>query len=424
MKKKKLNEKNNNVTKKRSKTTKKENKIFSMLKKIKNKIVGILTKEYNIGIIDILILLVVASIVSSTATGYVMNSEFEKNAKVNSVVYENALDKFISVYNEVVTKYYEEVDSNELIDAGIKGMIEYLKDKYAIYVDEEVLSSDLESTYEGIGVVTIENVVYEVYEDSSAYREGVKVGDIIVSVNGYSINKDNYHELSDKLKENDGVNEIGVLRGEEELSFKVTVETITIPTVSTNTYEVKGKKIGYVDIDSFAKNTYDEFDTKLSSLEKEGIDGLIIDLRNNSGGYVKSSFDIASDFIEKDKVIYSLKSKDEIEEVLDETEKVKSYKVVVLVNKSTASSAEILAAALKDSYGADIVGNQTYGKGSVQTVKYYEDTAIKYTSAIWLRPNGESVDGVGITPDYDVSNVIKNNALEDKQFDKALQLFN
>ena len=90
----------------------------------------------------------------------------------------------------------------------------------------------------------------------------------------------------------------------------------------------------------------------------------------------------------------------------------------------SASSAEILAAALKDSYGADIVGNQTYGKGSVQTVKYYEDTAIKYTSAIWLRPNGESVDGVGITPDYDVSNVIKNNALEDKQFDKALQLFN
>ena len=108
MKKKDVKEKKKNVIKKRSKTTKKENKIFSMLKKIKNKIVGILTKEYSIGIIDILILLVVASIVSSTATGYVMNSEFEKNAKVNSVVYENPLDKFISVYNEVVTKYYEE----------------------------------------------------------------------------------------------------------------------------------------------------------------------------------------------------------------------------------------------------------------------------------------------------------------------------
>ena len=424
MKKKELNNKKKNNGKKGSKTTKKENKLINALRKVKDILGKVLTKQYSIGIIDILILLVVASIISSSATGYVMNKEFEKNAKVNSVVSENALDKFISVYNEIVTKYYEKVDSNELIDAGIEGMIKHLEDKYAIYVDEKVLSSDLESTYEGIGVVTIENVVCEVYENSSAYREGVKVGDIIVSVNGYSINKDNYHELSDKLKENDGVNEIGVLRGEEQLSFKVSIETIVVPTVSSKMYEVKGKKIGYIDIDSFAKNTYDEFDTQLSKLEENELSGLIIDLRNNGGGYVKSSFDMASKFIEKGKIIYSLKSKDELENVLDETDSVRTYKIVVLVNKSTASSAEILASSLKDSYGAIIVGNKTYGKGTVQTVKYYEDTAIKYTSALWLRPNGDSVDGVGIVPDYEVNNMIKNNTLEDNQFDKALQLFN
>lgn len=424
MKKKEIKNNKKNISKKRSKTTKKDNKFINVLKKLKIILGKVLTKQYSIGIIDILILLVVASIISSSATGYVMNKEFEKNAKVNSVVSENALDKFISVYNEIVTKYYEKVDSNELIDAGIEGMIEHLKDKYAIYVDEKVLSSDLESTYDGIGVVTIENVVCEVYENSSAYREGVKVGDIIVSVNGYPINKDNYHELSDKLKENDGVNEIGVLRGEEQLSFKVSIETIVVPTVSSKMYEVKGKKIGYIDIDSFAKNTYDEFDTQLSKLEENELSGLIIDLRNNGGGYVKSSFDMASKFIEKGKIIYSLKSKDELENVLDETDSVRTYKIVVLVNKSTASSAEILASSLKDSYGAIIVGNKTYGKGTVQTVKYYEDTAIKYTSALWLRPNGDSVDGVGIVPDYEVNNMIKNNTLEDNQFDKALQLFN
>lgn len=424
MKKKEIKEKNKKVIKKKSKTTKKGNFIITIIKKLKNLFIKLISREYNVGILDILILLVVASIVSSSATGYVMNKEFEKNIKVNSIVSENPLDKFISIYNEVVTKYYEEVDANELIDAGINGMLNHLKDKYSIYVEHEELSSDLESTYEGIGVVTVENVVYEVYENSSAYREGVKVGDIIVSVNGYPINKENYQELSEKLRENDGTNEIGVLRGEEELSFEVTIETITIPTVSSEVYEVSGKKIGYIDIDSFAKNTYDEFEIELASIEKDKLDGLIIDLRNNSGGYVKSSFDIASEFIEKDKVIYSLKSKDEIEKVLDETEDSMNYKVVVLVNKSTASSAEILAASLKDSYGAIIVGNKTYGKGSVQTVKYYEDTAIKYTSALWLRPNGESVDGVGIEPDYAVNNTIKNNALEDKQFDKALQLFN
>lgn len=424
MKKKDEKEKKKKVTKSKSKTTKKDNKFIVVLKKMKGIVIKFLSKEYNVGIIDILILLVVASIVSSSATGFVMNREFEKNAKVNSVVSENGLDKFISIYNEVVTKYYEEVDPDELIDAGIKGMVDHLKDKYAIYVDTDKIAPDLESTYEGIGVVTIENVVHEVYEGSSAYREGVKAGDIIVSVNGYTIDKNNYQELSDKLKENDGVNEIGILRGDEQLSFKVTIETITIPTVSSDTYEVKGKKIGYIDIDSFAQNTYDEFETELSKIEKEKLDGLIIDLRNNSGGYVKSSFDVASTFIEEGKIIYSLKNKEEVENVLDETEDCKKYKVVVLVNKSTASSAEILTSALKDSYGAVIVGNKTYGKGSVQTVKYYEDTAIKYTSAVWLRPNGESVDEVGITPDYEVNNVIENNVLEDKQFDKALHLFN
>ena len=424
MRKKEEKEKNKKVIKKKSKTTKKDNVFIKILKKLRSIFIKLVSREYNVGILDILILLVVASIVSSTATGYVMNREFEKNIKVNSIVSENPLDKFISIYNEVVTKYYEEVDANELIDAGINGMINHLKDKYSIYVENESLSSDLESTYEGIGVVTVENVVYEVYEDSSAYREGVKVGDIIVSVNGYPINKENYQELSEKLRENDGTNEIGILRGEEELSFQVTIETITIPTVSSNVYDVAGKKIGYIDIDSFAKNTYDEFEIELANIEKDKLDGLIIDLRNNSGGYVKSSYDIASEFIEKDKIIYSLKSKDEVENVLDETKDSMDYKVVVLVNKSTASSAEILASSLKDSYGAIIVGNKTYGKGSVQTVKYYEDTAIKYTSALWLRPNGESVDGVGIEPDYVVSNTIKNNALEDKQFDKALQLFN
>ena len=118
-----------------------------------------------------------------------------------------------------------------------------------------------------------------------------------------------------------------------------------------------------------------------------------------------------------------MKHKEDEETIKDNTDAHKGYKVVVLVNKSTASSAEILAASLKDSYGAVIVGNTTYGKGSVQTVKYYESTAIKYTSALWYRPNGESVDGVGINPDYEVDNKIVDNVLEDKQFDKALQLF-
>ena len=142
--------------KKKSKTTKKENVLIKILKKVKKILLKLVSIQYNVSVLDILLLVVVVCVVASCATGYIMNKEFEQNIKINSVVSENGLDKFISVYNEVLTKYYEEVDSGELIDAGIKGMISHLKDKYAIYVDEDVISDDLDSSYEGIGVVTVE----------------------------------------------------------------------------------------------------------------------------------------------------------------------------------------------------------------------------------------------------------------------------
>ena len=413
---------NKKKEKKRSKTTNK--KLKNLMKGIKVFFIKIFNKSFKLDAIDILIIIVIVCGLSSLGTGFIVKHQYEKDTKVNSTIKTDDLDKFISIYNEVINKYYEEVDSKGLVDSAIDGMLDHLEDKYSIYIENDtVINEELDSTYEGIGIVTIENVVHNVYEGSSAYREGVKAGDIIVSVNGYSINKENYHELSKKLKENDGTNEIGVLRGKEELAFKVTVETIVIPTVTSKTYNVHKKNIAYIDIDSFARNTYEEFQNKMIELNKKDIDGMIIDLRNNSGGYVKSASDIANVFLEKGKVIYSLKHKEDDETIKDNTDECKDYKIIVLVNKSTASSAEILASSLKDSYGATIVGNTTYGKGSVQTVKYYEDTAIKYTSALWYRPNGETVDGVGIKPDYEVDNRIVDNGLEDKQFDKALQLF-
>ena len=414
------------VKKKRTiKNKKKQNFINKFFIKVKDFFYKLFSKSFKFDFIDILIIIVVISLVSSLATGFIIKLQNDKNVKFNSVIKDSELDKFISVYNEIVDKYYEEVDEDELVNAGIDGMLNHLEDKYSIYIEnkDSSFSNDLDSTYEGIGIATIENVVYDVYEGSSAYREGIKKGDIIVSVNGYSINNKNYKELNKKLKENDGTNEIGILRGDEELAFKVTIETIVVPTVSSKVYEVKGKKIGYIDIDSFSKNTFEEFQEERVELEKAKIEGLIIDLRNNSGGYINSASNIANVFLKKDKKIYSLVYKDKSEDVVDKTDESLDYKVVVLVNNSTASSAEILTGALKDSYGALVVGNQTYGKGTVQTVKYYDDTAIKYTSAIWKRPNGESVDEVGIKPDYEVDNVIKNNILEDKQFDRALQLF-
>ena len=198
-----------------------------------------------------------------------------------------------------------------------------------------------------------------------------------------------------------------------------------IPAASSTVIKSKdaSRNIGYIKLNTFSRLSFEEFEEELMKLEKDSsISSLIIDLRSNSGGYVTSAANIASLFLEKDKVIYSLESQEDLKVVKDETKESRSYEIVILVNSQTASAAEILTAALHDSYGAKIVGEKTYGKGKVQNVKSYDNKIVKYTAAKWIRPNGECVDSVGIEPDYEVSIDYKNGTFYDKQYDKALEL--
>ena len=211
----------------------------------------------------------------------------------------------------------------------------------------------------------------------------------------------------------------------ETLTFKVEVAKVNIPSVSSTVIknEEKNTKIGYLQLASFSAHSYEEVVEALEELEEdEEITSLIIDLRDNTGGYLTVATDISSLFLEKGSVIYSLENKDEKNEYKDETKEKREYKIVVLVNSNTASAAEILAAALHDSYGATIVGKTTFGKGKVQTMTHYEDTIVKYTSAKWIRPNGECVDEVGIVPDYEVNLEYGENVIYDRQLDKAIEL--
>ena len=156
----------------------------------------------------------------------------------------------------------------------------------------------------------------------------------------------------------------------------------------------------------------------------EGIDNLIIDVRNNTGGYLKAATDIASMFLEKGKIIYSLENKKTKDVYKDETKDSKNYSVVVLINESSASASEILAAALKESYNAQLVGKKSYGKGKVQQTADLNGGMYKYTSAKWLTPNGICIDKKGLTPDFEVDLQISadGNEVVDTQFDKALEI--
>lgn len=422
--------KENGNIKKDSKQVKSKNKVNSKkgkknLKKNKKYIDG----KFSLDILDILIIVVITAIVACVSTGLILNYEFKKGTNLLStdVVSDEKVKDFLETYSEILDNYYEEIDEDAMLEAALSGMLNFLKDNYSIYLDKEEtdsLSEMLDGTYKGIGILAAGNVVSVVYEGSPAEEVGMKPNDEIIKINGVDINMENYLEISNYIV-NDGSNEIIVLRDGKQLTFVLKTGLVSVPSTSTDVIKSKDKKknIGRITLNNFSSTSFDEFNEELKKLEKDDdISSLIIDLRGNTGGYLNIASDIANLFLEEGKAIYSLENKNETKLYKDTSKEKREYKVVVLVNGSTASAAEILAAALHDSYGATLVGRTTYGKGKVQTMKHYEDTMIKYTSAKWLRPTGECIDGVGIKPDIEVDVITEGNIIYDKQLDKAIEL--
>ena len=399
------------------------------IKKAKKQKRKFMNGKFSLDILDILILIVVVAIVSCLLSGLILNRQYRKNGILldSSLSSDQYIQNFLNTYEEIVNNYYEEVDKEGMLDAATKGMLNYLQDNYSVFLKDnaaESLSETLDGTYQGIGVVDIGNVVFDVYKGSPADKAGIKPNDEIIKVNGNEINSKNYQNISEYLK-SDKENEIVVKREGKEITFKVSFSTIVIPSASSTIIKSKdaSKNIGYISLNTFSKLSFEEFETELKKLEKESnIVSLIIDLRNNSGGYVLSAANIASLFLKKGQTIYSLQSQSDLRIIKDETNENRSYEVVILVNSRTASAAEILTAALHDSYGAKVIGVKTFGKGKVQNVKSDNNKIIKYTAAKWLRPNGECVDEKGITPDIKVDIEYKNGTVYDKQYDKALEL--
>lgn len=404
-------------------------KKYKKKKAKKNKKKRLVNGRFSLDILDLLIIVIITAIVSCVFTGIILNVQFKKTSNLydSKVVSDENVQDFLNTYAEIVDNYYEEVDKDALMKAAMSGMLSFLEDNYSIYLekdDSDDLAEMLDSAYQGLGILVAGVTIEEVYDDSPAKKAGLKDGDELVEINGSAVSMDNYEDIN-SLINLEKENEIKVLRDGDILSFNVKADMVNIPTTSKDVIKSKEdkKNIGYIKLSSFSSLSFEEFQEDLISLEKKDkIKSLIIDLRGNSGGYLNTAYDIASLFIKKGKVIYSLENKNNIKTYKDETNDERAYDIVLLVDSNTASAAEILTAALHDSYGALVVGNTTYGKGKVQNIKYYEDSIVKYTSAKWLRPNGECIDGIGIEPDYIVDISIKGNTIYDLQLDKAIEL--
>lgn len=360
---------------------------------------------------------------------------FTKKETTNSSV-PSELKEFVDTYNDIVNNYYDKVNKEELIDAGIKGMINYLDDPYATYFDgtsSTNFNQTLEGNYEGVGIeVTLDNnkvKITKVFADTPAKKAGIKVGDYITKVNGESVEGKSLSDVVSLIKtaKNKEV-EITITRDNQEKTMKVTRTTVDMPYTSSKVYEENGKKIGYLKIEMFSNNITKQVKKELESLKKKNIDKLVIDVRDNPGGYLTQVTEILSLFMTKKDVIYQLQTKNNKEKVYSTSSKATySYPVVVLINENSASASEILASAFKETYNAEIVGVNSYGKGTVQkTGDLNNGDTIKYTVQKWLTPRGNWINEKGVTPTKEVKLELKENETltedNDNQLKAAIEL--
>lgn len=393
-------------------------------------------KGFNL--LSVIIIICITSIISGITTGVIVTNTYKSSTGLtyNELLNDEKLNEFLEVYSSVVNNYYEDVDTSEMIDTALDAMLEYLGDSYTTYLDDEQtkkLEESLSGVYRGIGIAfqmdttTNAPTITSVTKSSPAESAGLLVGDILVSVDGTNISGKTSNEIQNMIRNSskDSVNLV-ISRNGTEMAFDVAIKSVQDVNIG---YElINGTNIGYLKMNIFSKTLSDQVNNALNDMETQGMQKLIIDLRNNTGGYLESAEATANLFLEKGKLIYSLENKDAKASYYDETDAHKTYPIVILLNENSASASEILAAALKDSYGYGItfVGTTSYGKGLVQqTYDLSDGSMAKYTSARWLRPNGNCINGVGLKPDYEVAKEdIRDEAGYpiDNQLQKAIEV--
>lgn len=383
------------------------------------------------GLTEIIIIIVITSIISALATGMLITKTYSTNEGYTyaQLTKDKNIQEFLNVYSKIISSYYEDVNKTEIINSAINGMTSYLDDTYTSFLDEDKANSlinDLNATYEGIGITIKDNVIVNVIESSPAYKAGLMAKDEIIEINGKLTQDMTSEEIKDSIKSSsDGVSLKINRSGEVKEVKNIKTAVLDEPSISYNI--IDSTNIGYLQISKFSNNLGKQVDFALEQMNN--ISSLIIDLRNDTGGYLEEAYSVAELFLKKGSLVYSLVDKNnKITKYKDKTNEKTDYSIIILINQNTASAAEILTGALKDSYGAILVGKKSYGKGKVQhTYSLGSGGLIKYTSSKWLRPNGECIDTIGIEPDYNIENSIEEHedgsiTIIDNQLEKAKEL--
>ena len=363
-------------------------------------------------------------------------SKSSYSANDETTIYEK-IDIFSDVLDKINKEYVDEINQNEVMDAAINGVLQSL-DPYSAYMSPETFESmrtETSGEFGGLGIeVSMEAGVVKVIsplDESPAYEAGVKAGDYIVKINNHQVQGKTLSEAVDLMRGPVGSDiEITVRRrGERKaLVFNITRKIIKIQSVKSEKID---NNIGYIRLTAFNENSSAQVKKKIREFDKDKkINGYILDLRNNPGGLLSQAIKI-SDFFLSDGEIVSTKSRKENENrkwFANTGDILNGKTLVVLINNGSASASEILAGALKDHKRAILIGETTYGKGSVQSIIPLKNNgAIRLTISKYYLPSGVSISEVGVDPDIEISedsDEFRINTESDNQLDFAVKLLN
>ena len=339
----------------------------------------------------------------------------------------SSMFEFFRTLEIIESHYAENVDKSAIFDGALKGMVSTLGDKHSTYLGGDLykdFSAQMSGTYAGIGVYiasTDEGILIAgVMEGSPAEEAGLQRGDILVSIDGTSVEGYQLEDVSKNIRGPvDTSVDLVVRRDGEEKSFTVQRRQIHVPTVAGKM--VDGTDVGYIRVAVFSDGTADDFTKEFTKLREQGMNKLILDLRDNPGGIVEQAVGVASNFVPPNSTIVSYTEQDGKVDQYTAQGTDDPIPIVVLVNENSASASEIVAGAVQDMKLGPIVGVKPYGKGTVQGVFPVDSaSAVKVTVAKYRTTNGREIDGVGIEPDVVVP--LTPSDPEDSQFEKALEI--
>lgn len=399
-----------------------EEKPIKRVRKVKKETIKTedVKKSLEFSLTEVIVIILVTALLVSIVSGVIVFRNYDK-ISAKKVANNKETSEIIEHYNYIMNNYIGEVDENTLIDAAINGMYGCLSDEYTTYIDKDSTNSlqeQLGGKYTGVGIeITMQEskiVINRVFSDSPAYEAGLKKGDILTKLDEVDLSDKDSLYVSTNIKDNKEKDtfEITYLRDGKEYKTTLTKKLVSIDSVESEEHG----SVGYLKISTFSSVTAEQVEDKLNKFSSN-IKSIVIDLRDNTGGYLAAAYDISDLFVEKGKNIYQIKDRDEkISSHAASRNVVRKFnKIVVLVNENSASASEVVTLALKESANAIVVGAKTFGKGTVQETKTLKSGAmVKYTSAYWLSPNGNSINKIGITPDIKVEET-------EKQFDEAIK---